>query len=47
MVGLSPTHDRLESKEERALGYLEEIKKKPDIIETDLPVELYEVLFNR
>jgi glycerophosphoryl diester phosphodiesterase len=47
MVGLSPTHDRLESKEERALGYLEEIKKKPDIIETDLPVELYEVLTNR
>ncbi len=47
MVGLSPTHDRLESKEERALGYLEEIKKKPDIIETDLPVELYEVLCNR
>ncbi len=47
MIGLSPTHDRLETKEERALGYLEEIKKKPDIIETDLPVELYEVLRNR
>jgi len=44
MVGVSPTHDQLESAGERARVYKEEIAKRPDIIETDLPVELFEIV---
>lgn len=44
MIALSPTHDRLESAEERAVKYEEELSRYPDIIETDYPVELWEVV---
>lgn len=44
MVSFSPTHDRLESAEERAVKYEEELSGCPDIIETDYPVELWELL---
>ncbi|MDR2120871.1 MAG: glycerophosphodiester phosphodiesterase family protein [Tannerella sp.] len=39
MIALSPSHDRLPSSEARIAKYREEIAKKPDIIETDYPVE--------
>ena len=44
MVSFSPTHDRLESAEERAVKYEEELSTHPDIIETDYPVELWMVI---
>lgn len=44
MVSFSPTHDRLESAEERAMRYEEELSCHPDIIETDYPIELWEVV---
>lgn len=47
MIALSPTHDKLESAGERAVKYEEELLKSPDIIETDFPVELWEVIEKR
>lgn len=47
MISVAPTHDRLPSKEERALKYKEEIDKKPDIIESDIPTEVWTVLQSR
>ncbi len=44
MIALSPTHDRLESAEQRAAKYEEELSRYPDIIETDYPIELWEVV---
>ena len=44
MISLSPTHDRVESAEERARLYKEEISNKPDIIESDLPYEVWKAL---
>lgn len=46
MIALSPTHDKLESSAERAEKYREAILRGPDIIETDYPTELWEVLRN-
>lgn len=43
MVSLAPTHDKLGTKEERAEKYMLEIEKKPDIIESDIPVEVWNV----
>lgn len=37
MVTVGPTVDRLKTNEERRTGYLLELSKKPDIIETDYP----------
>lgn len=47
MVSLAPTHDKIKDPVERDTRYLEEINKRPDIIETDLPIELWEVLHKR
>lgn len=47
MISVAPTHDRLPSKEKRALKYKEEIDKKPDIIESDIPTEVWTVLQSR
>ena len=47
MISVSPTHDRLTSKEERAVKYKEEINKKPDIIESDIPTEIWTALQSR
>lgn len=44
MIALSPTHDRLDNYEERAIKYKEEISLKPDVIETDYPIEVWEVV---
>lgn len=44
MISVAPTHDRLDSAEERAVKYREEILAGADIIETDIPQELWEVL---
>lgn len=44
MISVAPTHDRLDSAEERAVKYREEILRGADIIETDLPHELWEVM---
>lgn len=47
MISVSPTHDRLESAEERVVKYAEELSRYPDIIETDYPVVLWEVVQRR
>ena len=44
---MAPTHDKLPLKEERALKYKEEIDKRPDIIESDIPTEVWTVLQSR
>uniref|UniRef100_UPI00321790D9 glycerophosphodiester phosphodiesterase family protein n=1 Tax=uncultured Draconibacterium sp. TaxID=1573823 RepID=UPI00321790D9 len=44
MVSYAPTHDKLKTVEERRQAYLEEIKTKPDIIESDLPLEIWELV---
>ncbi len=44
MISVAPTHDNLLSKEERRAAYLEEINKNPDIIESDIPLEIGEIL---
>lgn len=44
MVSFAPTHDKKKNTEERDAAYREEIKKSPDIIESDLPVEVWMVL---
>lgn len=47
MISVAPTHDKLSSKEERVLKYKEEIDTKPDIIESDIPTEVWTVLQSR
>lgn len=44
MISLAPTHDKLPDKPARAGGYRKEILAAPDIIESDIPVEVWEVL---
>lgn len=44
MVSFAPTHDKLENKEERKKAYLQELSLNPDIIESDLPMEVWAVL---
>lgn len=44
MISLAPTHDRLATAEERAVKYKEEILTLPDIIESDIPTEVWKVL---
>ena len=44
MVSYAPTHDTLKSAGERMEAYKIEIEKKPDIIESDLPVEIWKAL---
>jgi glycerophosphoryl diester phosphodiesterase len=44
MISFAPTHDKLKSVDERQKAYVEELKKKPDIIESDLPIEVWGVL---
>jgi glycerophosphoryl diester phosphodiesterase len=47
MVSCAPTHDKLKTPEEREKAYREEISKQPDIIESDLPVEVWSVIGSR
>lgn len=44
MISVAPTHDRLKAEAERADGYRQEIGKHPDIIETDIPTEVWKAL---
>lgn len=44
MTSLAPTHDKLNDKEKRAAEYKKEILLAPDIIESDIPFEVWEVL---
>ncbi|GCB35473.1 hypothetical protein [Bacteroides faecalis] len=44
MISVASTHDKLKTKEERAAEYKEEINKRPDIIESDIPAEVWKVL---
>lgn len=44
MVSFAPTHDRLKTAGARKQAYLEEVKKTPDIIESDLPTEVWTVI---
>jgi len=44
MVSCAPTHDKITNTEEREKAYQNEILKKPDIIESDLPVEVWSVI---
>ena len=37
MISVAPRHDKLPTVEERAAKYKEEIDKRPDIIESDIP----------
>lgn len=41
MISVAPTHDKLATSEERRKAYLEEISKNPDIIESDIPTEIW------
>lgn len=47
MISVAPTHDKLPLAEERAAKYKEEIDKSPDIIESDIPTEVWKVLQSR
>lgn len=44
MISVAPTHDKLATAAERKKAYLEEISKKPDIIESDIPTEIWTAL---
>jgi glycerophosphoryl diester phosphodiesterase len=41
MTSLAPTVDQLPTADERAPKYMEEVAKKPDIIESDIPTEIW------
>jgi glycerophosphoryl diester phosphodiesterase len=44
MVSYAPTHDRLQTKEEREKAYREDMKCRPDIVESDIPTEIWALL---
>lgn len=44
MISTAPTHDKLKTKSERQIEYKKEIEKQPDIIESDIPTEIWEVI---
>ena len=47
MISVAPTHDKLKTAADRQKAYLEEINKKPDIIESDIPTEIWKALHSR
>jgi glycerophosphoryl diester phosphodiesterase len=47
MISVAPTHDKLATPEEREAAYLQEIGKRPDIIESDRPLEVGKLIQNR
>ncbi len=47
MTSVAPTHDKLATAEARQKAYLEEIGKKPDIIESDIPTEIWKALHSK
>jgi glycerophosphoryl diester phosphodiesterase len=46
MTSLAPTHDKLTEKSERMAAYKKELSVKPDIIESDIPTEIWEAMKN-
>ncbi|MDR1936918.1 MAG: glycerophosphodiester phosphodiesterase family protein [Tannerellaceae bacterium] len=44
MVSYAPTHDRLPTAEEREKAYTEDMKCKPDIVESDIPTEIWKTI---
>ncbi len=44
MVSYAPTHDKLKTSDEREKAYKEDIKKQPDVIESDIPTEIWAIL---
>ncbi|MDR1516637.1 MAG: glycerophosphodiester phosphodiesterase family protein [Dysgonamonadaceae bacterium] len=46
MLSFAPTHDRLKTPAERATAYKKEIALKPDIIESDIPTEVWKAINN-
>ena len=44
MVSFAPTSDKLTTPEERLKAYQEDIAKKPDIIESDIPTEVWSAI---
>lgn len=44
MISFAPTVDRLKSPEERSVAYRKAVEMKPDIIESDYPVEVWKAL---
>jgi len=44
MVSYAPTFDKLQTPEERMSAYMEGLMEMPDIIESDLPVEVWSVI---
>ncbi len=47
MISVAPTHDKLKTAAERKKAYQEEIRKQPDIIESDIPSEIWEALHSQ
>jgi glycerophosphoryl diester phosphodiesterase len=47
MISVAPTHDRLSTPEERIKGYIDEISRKPDIIESDFPVDVWKSISSK
>lgn len=47
MISVAPTHDKSGTAGERETGYLQEISKRPDIIESDRPLEIGIVIKSR
>ncbi len=47
MISVAPTHDKLKTAAERKKAYQEEIRKKPDIIESDIPTEIWNALHSK
>ncbi|MEG1586629.1 MAG: glycerophosphodiester phosphodiesterase family protein [Bacteroidales bacterium] len=44
MVSFSPTHDKYTDKQKRINAYATEVALKPDIIESDIPTEIWSVI---
>lgn len=44
MISVAPTHDKLPTRDERIKAYKEEMAKKPDIIESDYPLDVWEAI---
>jgi len=47
MISVAPTHDTLKTQEERIKAYKEEINRHPDIIESDIPTEIWKALHSK
>ena len=45
MISFAPNHDKLPTVDQREEGYIKEILTKPDIIESDYPIEVWKALY--